>query len=895
MAYIPTATYRLQLSPDFTLAELKDILEYLHKLGVSTIYAAPFFSARKESTHGYDVTNPHKLNTAIGKEKELREIADWLKKKKMGWLQDVVPNHMAYSMNNLWLMDVLEKGPNSPYYSFFDLWPDVRKEEPFMTPFLGDTLENCLKNEEIELSPEEGTILFNYYDNQYPLSLPSYAYLLADMKSPSLQDAVTLAGELAGSYQENAVKKLKTVLKKNEHELRQHLKNFSSREDKMLNLLNRQYYRLCWWKETENKINYRRFFTVNDLICLNIQKPEVFKEYHKYIKELLEKDLVQGLRIDHIDGLYDPAKYLHDLRALAGDNTYILIEKILEKGEAINPEWPIQGTTGYDFLSQLNALFINKEAEEAFSHLYEEVSGSTTDFKQLVWENKKLILHQRMQGEFNNLLNLYHSLGLHNPDISEEQLSAALSCLLLAFPVYRTYIHQYPLSQTDIKVLDRTFTKAAEQLLPEAKPALEHLKTIYEAEESGNKDKERLLFIQRIQQISGPLEAKGLEDTTFYSYNRLTSLNEVGGQPQNFGMGVDAFHQLMVARQEMLPLTLNATATHDTKRGEDARQRLNALTEIPADWQKLVLAWQKQNKGKKTEVAGKLAPDANDEYFIYQSLLAFYPARGKHGDGFIERINAYLQKALREGKRHSNWSSPNTAYEKATEKFIKKLLKGEQFMAGFLPLMKGLGHQGMLKSLSQVLIKMMAPGIPDIYQGTELADLSMVDPDNRRKINFEKRSEWLDDLLKEESKGKSQLYRQLLKDPADGRLKLYLTHKFLVFRKQHPDLFSEGTYTPVKVQGKQEGKVLAFIRQGGNSNCLIVAPLFPALVSGNLNDIPSATKWGDTRLDLSRESSLPQTWTNELTAEKIQSADGSFALSELLSQLPVALLKGGNA
>jgi (1->4)-alpha-D-glucan 1-alpha-D-glucosylmutase len=895
MSYIPTATYRLQLSHDFTLAELKDILQYLHKLGVSTIYAAPVFSAREGSTHGYDVTNPHQLNPAIGQEKEFREIADWLKTKQMGWLQDVVPNHMAYSMHNSWLSDVLEKGPNSPYYSYFDLWEDVRKDEPFMTPFLGDTLENCLKNEEIELTLNEGTIFFNYYDKLYPLSLPSYALLFDGLKNESLQDVTTLATQLATTYQANTAVKLKEALKKSKSALKPHLKKFTAQQDKMESLLSKQYYRLCWWKETENKINYRRFFTVNDLICLNIQKPEVFTAYHRYIKELLEKGQIQGLRIDHIDGLYDPAKYLHDLRELTGDDTYLLIEKILEQKEEINPDWPIHGTTGYDFLSQLNALFVNKEAEETFTRLYREVAGPIEDFESLVWENKKLILHQRMQGEFNNLLSLYHSLGLHTNNISEEQLSASLSCLLLAYPVYRTYINSYPFSQTDIKVLERTFAKAEKYIPENANAALEHLKTIFHPEEKGEQDKERLLFIQRIQQISGPLEAKGLEDTTFYSYNRLTSLNEVGGQPQHFGMEVNEFHSLMEARQQVLPLTLNATATHDTKRGEDVRQRLNALSEIPDSWHKQVLAWHKQNRSKKTEIQGSMAPDANDEYFIYQSLLAFYPARGEHSDSFIERINAYLQKALREGKRHSNWSSPNTAYEEATESFIKKLLKDDKFMNDVLPLMKDLSRQGMLKSFSQVLIKMFAPGIPDVYQGTELPDLSMVDPDNRRKVNYEKRSKWLDALLKEETNDRSHLHQQLVKNTTDGRLKLYLTHKLLVFRRQHPDLFSKGSYIPVKVVGKQAGKVLAFIRKHEAHSCLVVAPLFPTLVSNNLSGIPSANDWENTQLQLPDDQALPEKWENGLTGEKHQSGDGVYVLSDLLGQLPLAFLKGGNA
>lgn len=889
MPYTPSATYRLQLSPDFTLAQLKPILEYLHKLGISTIYAAPIFNARKGSTHGYDVTNPHQLNPAIGKEKELKEISDWLKARKMGWLQDIVPNHMAYSMQNPWLKDVLEKGHHSPFYDYFDLWEDVREGEPFMTPFLGDKLENCLQNEEINLTVRKGTVFFEYYDNLYPLSLPSYAFLLESVKTNALQKTVSTAKELTDSFQKETSDRLKNQLADNEKAVEQHLEKFAGKKDRMKALLSRQFYRLCWWKETEHTINYRRFFTVNDLICLNIQKPEVFTGYHRYIKELLDQGTIQGLRVDHIDGLYDPARYLADLREMAGEDTYLLIEKILEHKEVLDQQWPIQGTTGYDFLSQLNALFVNKEAEEPFTRLYREIGGLGGEFENLVWENKKLILHERMEGEFKNLLSLYHSLNLHADHLSEEQLSEALSCLLLAFPVYRTYINSYPFSETDVIVLERTFVKAHERVSDKAKPALEHLRSLYHPEEKGEKDKERLQFIRRVQQISGPLEAKGLEDTTFYAYNRLTSLNEVGGQPQRFGMEISEFHALMQERQQNMPLTLNATATHDTKRGEDARQRLNALSEMPDTWEKQVKKWNSQNKKKKTSLKGVAAPDANDEYFIYQSLLAFYPTKGTHSRKFLERINAYLLKALREGKRHSNWSSPNTAYEEATERFIKELLEDDDFMDGFLPLWKDLSRLGMYKSLSQVLLKMLAPGIPDVYQGTELPDLSMVDPDNRREVNYEKRSEWLDVLLKEETEGRDQLNKKLADKVTDGRLKLYLTHKCLVFRRQHPALCSKGRYLPVPVTGKHEGKVLAFIRQYGKHACLVVAPIYPGLI---ITSDHTTFDWGNTRLQMPENTSLPTSWSNELTGKQQQSENGIYNLSELLEALPVALLKG---
>ena len=891
MVYTPTATYRLQLSHEFNFSQLEKIIPYLEKLGISTLYFAPVFTAKEGSTHGYDVTDPHKLNPAIGKEEQWRKIHQLLQEKGMGCIQDIVPNHMAYGSRNGWLMDVLEKGPHSPYFDYFDLWNDIRGEEPFMTPFLGDTLENCLKKGEIKIILQGNSCFVAYYDNIYPLSLTAYSSLLENAGAPEIEEAYALAEVLKEKFDPATVQDLKKALKNAASSVEPLLSRINKDQEKLKRMLDSQYYRLCWWKETENQINYRRFFTVNDLICLNIQLPEVFKDYHSYIQELMAKGYIQGLRVDHIDGLYDPARYLHDLRKLVGPKAYLLIEKILEQEESINPEWPIQGTTGYDFLSQLNSLFVYPAAAASFTDLYKNFQ-TEKEWEEMVWDNKKLILLERMKGELHNLLQLYYQLGLHHQDLREEYIEEALSCLLLSFPVYRTYISSFPISETDKKVLDKTFAKAGRKISDSARPALQHLKKLFSSDENGKNDQERLQWIRRIQQISGPLEAKGLEDTTFYLYNRLNSLNEVGGQPQHFGMDASSFHKKMEERQEKLPLTLNSTATHDTKRGEDARQRLNALTEMADFWERTVLEWKKQNESKKRTANGKAAPEPNDEYFIYQSLLAFYPADGNHDQEFLERMDQYVEKALREGKRNSTWSNPDTAYEEACRQFIRTLLDDTSFMDSFLPLAGIVARTGLYKSLSQLMIKIFAPGIPDVYQGTELPDLSMVDPDNRREVNYEQREQFLRQLLEAGEKEEKELLKKEMKELTDAKIKLFLTHKFLSFRKDHPELFSNGNYIPVQVEGKHKEKLLAFIRSYENEFCLVVAPLYPSLVAGGMTYFPTKADWEDTVLHLNL-SELPKQWTNCLMAQQHELASGKVAVGELLEEFPLAFLKGG--
>lgn len=896
MTYIPTATYRLQLHHDFTFEKLQKIIPYLHKLGISTLYAAPVFSSGKGSTHGYDVTNPQMLNPDIGTSKQQHKIAGLLNEKKMGWLQDIVPNHMAYSTENEWLMDVLEKGPHSPYYPFFDFWNELEepgRKQQIMAPFLGKPLQDCLTDKEIKLETREGTCYFNYYDKLYPLSLPSYVVLLENADSKKLEEAKADANELQYNYYPYIEERLKQTLHKREKEFGKWTEEFAGYPLNMQNLLDKQYYRLCWWKETEERINYRRFFTVNDLICLNIQHPEAFRVYHSYIKSMIDEGLVQGLRVDHVDGLYNPKKYLEDLRNLAGPETYLVVEKILESNEVPEQSWPVQGTTGYDFLAMTNALFVNPDAEEEFSSLYALFTGHSVAWEDLVWENKKLILHRRMQGEFDNLLTLFYNLKLNSSGYSTEEMADALSCFLLSFPVYRTYISGFPFSQTDKDVLLSTFSKAGKRIRPESGEALRSLGNVYSPDALGENDEARLKFIQRVQQISGPLEAKGLEDTTFYGYNRLISLNEVGNTPQHFGLNIASYHAKMEARQKNMPFTLNCTATHDTKRGEDARMRINALTEMPQLWKETIHSWHQINQGKKSVVNGNPAPDTNDEYFIYQSLLAFYPAEEIHDESFTERTLNYMEKALREGKRHTTWSAPNTEYEKATATFIENLLSDEGFMERFVPLARDVATIGMYKSLSQLIIKMFAPGIPDIYQGTEFPDLSMVDPDNRRAVDYEMRDNIIDDLLRKEPKGPDQLHRQLLESFSDGHLKLYLTHKFLVFRRQHPSLFSEGLYVPVQVRGIHQDKVLAFARQHEGTSCIVVAPLFPALISGSINSF-SPTTWEDTALVIPAD--MPVSWISVTSNEEHSvSREGLLHLQDVLQKLPLALLKGGLA
>jgi len=662
----PVATYRIQFNKEFTFSDFKKIIPYLHDLGIQTIYASPIMEASPGSMHGYDTVNPLRINPEIGTEAELFELSALLKEKGMNWVQDIVPNHMAYHQNNLWLMDVIEKGEASPYYGFFDLNWSGKGSEPIMTPFLGDDLEKVIADGALQVVKTEDRFELDYSGNRWPL-----------------HDAAQ--EELQG----------------------QKLEDFNADKAQLLKLASSQNYRLCNWKETDRKINYRRFFTVNSLICLNIQDPDVFKAYHEYIFKLLRDGVFQGLRVDHIDGLFDPDAYLELLRESVSNDTYIVIEKILEQGEELPTAWPVQGTTGYDFLATVNNVFTNQEAEAPFSAYYKDLSESSASIEEQIWGKKAAILKDHMGGELANLVDLYHSLNLDEDqaEVDAESLKDAIAALLIHCPVYRYYGGTFPLTKTEAADLSNLLDHISSK---ERQPAIDALKQVwFERPKALNKDynKRAALFYKRCMQFSGPLMAKGVEDTLMYTYNRFIGKNEVGDSPEGFGLSLQAFHDSMKTRMKYWPLAMNGTSTHDTKRGEDVRARLNVLTDLPEEWLNLVQEWNSYTTASEK-------PDLNDIYFIYQTLIGSCPMPGVKEDDYQERVDAYLQKALREAKRHTGWAEPAVDYEAAAQHFSSRFMDANGPFAGrFQAFFKKVADYGILNSLAQAVIKFTAPAL----------------------------------------------------------------------------------------------------------------------------------------------------------------------------------------
>jgi malto-oligosyltrehalose synthase/4-alpha-glucanotransferase len=899
--YNPVATYRLQFHEKFTFAAFEQIIGYLQQLGVSTIYASPVFEADPSSTHGYDGVNPHRINPEIGTEEQLLQISARLKEQQIGWLQDIVPNHMGYSQHNPWLMDVLEKGSQSAYASFFDSARTsmLFNEDRLMVPFLGSSLEQIIQGGELTVAYQDGWLALKYYDSYWPLSPKSYSRIFGSAKAKNSQlqqllssfestqsDTDTFAG-LWDEFRANL--QAFSADKKGSEYINRALKAINNNPDVLNEIADEQAYRLCSYEETDQNINFRRFFTVNSLICLNIQDEAVFDEFHKYIKTLTDQGVFQGLRIDHIDGLYNPEQYLNRLRQLAGPETYIVTEKILEQGEDMPHQWPVQGNTGYDFLAQLNNLFTNPDAEKPFTRFYQQLVNDETPVKDQILQKKAYILKEHMGGELDNLCQLFYKLKLGDKkmlaEVSSEQMREAIGQLLIHCPVYRYYGNEMPLKPKDEQTL-KTLIHTAANAHAELAPAFNILTEVLLRKPQHAKDgynKRALQFYQRLMQFSGPLMAKGVEDTLMYTYNRFIGHNDVGDAPEAFGSGTKAFHRLMKERQKYWPLSVNGTSTHDTKRGEDVRARLNVLTDLPQEWLQAVHHWQELNAGLKQDTA----PDANDEYFIYQTLTGVYPMPGQDEDDIGTRLPEYLTKALREAKVNTTWTAPNESYERAALNFGAALLdKNREFWASFSQFQQRVVDFGIVNSLAQVLLKFTCPGVSDVYQGCELWDLSMVDPDNRRPVDYNQRKQLLQQLT-DSAQAPEDRITHLWNDRYNGQIKLWLTQLLFKQRQQSGELFSKGHYLPLKVKGAYADHIIAFARRHHAEWAVVVAPV--RLAELTASSALTAIDWKDTCIVLPDEA--PTRWQHQLLNTTGPIAGAEIKLQEVLGTLPLALLK----
>lgn len=885
MMNIPSSTYRVQFSPSFTFDHLYNLVDYLSDLGITCIYASPILQPTYGSEHGYDGIDCSRLNPQLGNIDSLERLSRKLKEKNIGWIQDIVPNHMAFHTSNLWLRDVLERGMNSTFAKYFDIdWEHPAYLHKLMVPFLDEELQDCLEKNKvrIEFSKENG-FYFAYYDNKYPVNAESYSRLLSGSFREENNEVNAALGALVNNAATDhahwlALKEDLLQLFTDEliRGIEEQLRSFNEDKRFLLEIAYAQHYVLCHFTESHLRINYRRFFNVNGLICLRIEDQQVFNDYHSYIHNLAEKGIIQGLRIDHIDGLKNPHEYIHRLRALFGKDCFIIVEKILDVKEELPADWKIQGTSGYEFLSFINQVLTDNKGSEKLLALYRQYVPTNGNYRDLVFANKLSNFETYLNGEWDNLLRYLLSLNLiDDAEIRLPDLKLALGVFMACFPVYRVYIEEIPVKINDEVLIVMAFAEAW-QRYPQLNYELGILRQLFIPHPDLNRTNNRFLFIQRLMQFTGPLAAKGIEDTTFYQYNPLISHNEVGDQPARLGITAREFHEKMQQRLLINNLSFNCTSTHDTKRGEDGRIRINIISELSDEWAELVAHWQKINEPYHTMVNDIKAPLINDEYFLYQAIVGSFPEDLVVTESFTSRTKKYYVKVLRESKNMSNHIEPNIAYEEACQQFIDHLLNPDHaFLPSLLPFMKRIILYANTYSMVQVVIKTTAPGIPDIYQGCELWDLSYVDPDNRRPVNFGLRKQLLSELKEKEADGADALLEWAHSKYETGTQKLLVTHKMLQLRKQYTPLFTTGEYIPVYAEGSDRD-VITYIRKCEDKWILVVLPM--GIV-------------GNRKLDLHLvlPEGAPEKWRNIITDEMINSDELDVKI--VFKKFPVAVLE----
>ncbi len=890
---IPTATYRIQLNDHFKFCDLDAILDYLHDLGISTIYASPITTAFKGSQHGYDVADPLQLNPEIGTEQEFESLAERIRGYRMTWLQDIVPNHMVYAIQNPWLSDVLERGKVSPYYTFFDLEPDPVEGlgERIMAPFLGAPLTECIQRGELTLQYSRDGFVLRYADTEWPVAAHMYAWLCTvsgdcpEKLSETLEELVIASLSPPEEWKAAKTRWLQYVEEDplTLEYIRQRVGFFNQRIALLDTLINSQHYVLTHHRLSASRINYRRFFTVNSLICLKMENREVFDAYHKKIDEWWKRGWIQGLRIDHIDGLAAPAEYIRRLRELFGPDCYLVAEKILARDEALPEYWDLEGTTGYEFLAAAGQVLTNAAGSRTLVDWYRREVIELPDYPDLATARKYSFLRTYMGGELDNLMEILETtpaLGTgandsvragaagHDP----ARLREALATLLACWPVYRLYPDAGPFRAADEVTIASAFDRAR-QNRPELERELCVFRQLFSFAYANP-------FLRRLMQFTGPVAAKGIEDTTFYIYNPYIAHCEVGDTPAVAGITPAAFHRLMDERQSRWPHSLNCTTTHDTKRGEDARVRLNLLSDQPLEWIRAVCSWREMNKTLIATEAGRRAPSANDEYLIYQALLGAWPDDGVVTDGFRERFAGYLQKALREAKTETSYDDPDEWYEKSCQAFATALLtSGSEFGSSFGAFAVSVIRESYPFSLAQLLEKLTAPGIPDIYQGAECWETSLVDPDNRRAVDYGQRMVLLREMRAKEAIGDAAALNFVLNHPERAAMKMWVVYRVLNFRRRLPKLFADGEYIPIVV----EGPMLAYIRRYAGDWVLVLVPLISAA------EAPAEGPAEGFRLRL--PAGAPGEWVDLFTGDVHHPAGGMLPWSGW-DRFPVALLVG---
>jgi (1->4)-alpha-D-glucan 1-alpha-D-glucosylmutase len=963
---IPGCSYRLQFNKHFTFRDATALVDYLDALGVTDIYASPFLVARPGSQHGYDVIDHSRLNPEIGTESDLDALSAALQQRGMGLIMDVVPNHMCIATSdNHWWNDVLENGRSSPSAAFFDIdWhpPKTELHEKVLLPVLGEQYGRVLENQEISIAYAAGAFHAGYGGAQFPIGprtiLPLLEPIVADMRRShpadhpdvlEIESIVTATTHLPTRWdtepdkvrermrEKEIVKRRIDALVSGSAAVRDALErslaaiNGDKRNprsfDRLEALLADQAYRLSFWGVAAEEINYRRFFDINDLAAIRVELDNVLEAVHDKAFQLLRAGKVTGLRVDHVDGLMDPARYLERLQqtcAAPGETaattpprdrlrTYVVVEKILSGDEVLPREWPVHGTTGYEFLNVVNNLFVDPGGARAIERLYQRLREGRGEFEDLFYLSKRLIMRTALSSELYVLgrkLDRISEQHRWSRDFTQNSLHLALGEVIACFPVYRTYTQAgtTEVSPGDRQHVLRAIRDAKRRNRSTSESIFDFIADILLLRDpeglSDAERAERREFVLRLQQLTGPVMAKGLEDTVFYRYYPLASLNEVGGRPTGAGIDPARVHAWNVRRLADWPHGLSATATHDTKRGEDVRARLDVLSEMPREWQRVVRHWQRLNRRLKSVVEDTRIPGANEEYLVYQTLIGAWPMDAVDADltdaaceSLRARVNAYMTKALREAKLHTSWINVNAPYERAVAQFVDLLLRpssGAAFIADVRRFVGQMLVPGICNSLSQLVIKITAPGVPDVYQGTELWDLSLVDPDNRRPVDFALRRALLAELDRYSEAELPGICSELLRRPGDGRLKLLVMSRTLRHRRRNQRLFEGGDYVALSAEGPRARNVFAFARSTEGSASLTVVGRLMASVAAGRNLPIGESIWADTHVPLPQAipfSRYRDVLTGCLIQTEMMMGVPVLEMSRAFANLPVAVLE----
>ena len=993
---LPVSTYRLQFNAGFTFAQAQQLAGYFAALGISDLYASPFLQARAGSIHGYDVVDHSLLNREIGTWEDLEALSQSLRERRMGMILDVVPNHMCVaSRDNAWWLDVLENGLSSQYASYFDI--DWRPPKPdlvnkVLLPVLGDQYGKVLEDGQISIQFEEGAFWVRYCEGQWPIAPTTYALILSlrleelqklrPPNDPDLLEYLSILTAVKNLPPETESQGERLAERRREKEIvKRRLKNLLARSaeiaafvegnlrllagergnpasfDKLDELLSAQPYRLCFWRVASDEINYRRFFDINELAAICVENREVFEDTHRLVFDLVDRGIVQGFRIDHPDGLYDPCGYLRQLQEwrlmqicrreweslrreqlgntgeqedretidgqwqnvqaqlrdeLHRQNSsslaplvrplYLVVEKILGGKEEVPEDWPVHGTVGYKFLGRLNGLFVDRSAEKQMSATYARFTGEPSDFRELAYRCKRLIARASMASELSMLgfrLDRISERNRWTRDFTLSSLTRAAQEVMACFSVYRTYVVENQVLDRDQRYVEAAVARAKRRNPAISSSVFDFIRDLLLARFRENADEEerrsQWRLIGRFQQLTSPIMAKAVEDTAYYRFNRLVSLNEVGGEPERFGTDVAEFHELLVSRQPRMSRSLLATSTHDTKRGEDVRARINVLSEIPRQWRQSVSRWARWNRRFRSDVESTPAPSSNDEYLLYQTLVGIWPdaiPTGQERQRLVERVQQYVLKVAREAKQHTSWISPHEAYERAVIQFVADLFR-EDKRRSFLPdlddFARSLADHGRWNSLAQVVLKMASPGVADIYQGNELWSLTLVDPDNRQRVDYALRQRLLDQF--DQATSREALIEDILRERQDGRIKLYVTMRSLRLRLAHPELFTEGEYVPLETGGAFAESVVALARRSGTQLALAIVPRLTVKVCGFGGGPPLGGCWRDTAV-LLPAGERPEAVTDAFTGRSMILDGERLLVSQLLSHFPVALLEG---